>query len=60
MTTLKVYTVLGQEVATLVNEIQAAGRYSVRFDASALSSGLYFFRVQSGAFHTVKKMMLVK
>jgi hypothetical protein len=60
MTSMKVYNILGQEVATLVNEIQAAGSYSVRFNASALSSGVYFFRVQSGSFTAVKKMMLVK
>jgi len=60
MTTLKVYNVLGQEVATLVNEIQAPATYTVRFNASSLSSGIYFFRVQSGSFTAVKKMMLVK
>jgi len=60
LTTLRIYNVLGQEVATLVNEIQAAGTYSVRFNASALSSGLYFFRIQNGSFSAVKKMMLLK
>ena len=57
---MKVYNILGQEVATLVNEMQAAGSYQVQFNASALSSGVYFFRVQSGSFTAVKKMMLVK
>ena len=47
-------------MATLVNEMQAAGSYQVQFNASALSSGVYFFRVQSGSFTAVKKMMLVK
>ena len=60
LTTLKVYNVLGQEVATLVNEVQAPGTYTVRFNASSLSSGVYFFRVQSGSFSAVKKMVLVK
>jgi hypothetical protein len=43
-----------------VNEIQAPATYTVRFNASSLSSGIYFFRVQSGSFTAVKKMMLVK
>jgi hypothetical protein len=60
MTTLKIYNVLGQEVETLVKEMQAPGTYSVRFDASSLSSGVYFFRLQSGSFSAVKKMALVK
>ncbi len=60
MTTLKVYNLLGQEVATLVNEMKAPGAYTVRFNASALSSGLYFVRIQSGSFSAVKKMVLLK
>jgi hypothetical protein len=60
LTTLKVYNLLGQEVATLVNEHQAPGTYTVKFDATSLASGMYFFRVQSGWFSAVKKMMLVK
>jgi hypothetical protein len=60
MTTLKVYNLLGQEVATLVNEMQAPGAYTVRFNASSLSSGLYFVRIQSGSFSAVKKMVLLK
>jgi hypothetical protein len=60
MTTIKVFNLLGQEIATLVNEVQAAGSYTVRFNASTLASGLYFFRIQSGAFSAVKKMVLVK
>ncbi len=58
--TLKVYNILGQEVRTLVNEYRAAGAYTVRFDASRLSSGVYFYRLQSGSFNIVKKMALVK
>jgi len=60
LTTLKVYNVLGQEAATLVNEVQAPGTYTVRFNASSLSSGVYFFRIQSGSFSAVKKMVLLK
>ncbi|MBI4536177.1 MAG: T9SS type A sorting domain-containing protein [Ignavibacteriae bacterium] len=58
--TLKIYNLLGQEVKTLVNESQAPGRYTVRFDASSLSSGVYFYRLQAGQFSELKKMLLVK
>jgi hypothetical protein len=57
---LKVYDVLGREVATLINQEQAAGRYVQPFNASALSSGIYFYRLQAGNFVETKKMMLVK
>jgi hypothetical protein len=59
-TTLKVYNLLGQEMATLVNGVMTAGVHSVNFNASSLSSGVYFFRIESGSFRAVKKMMLVK
>jgi hypothetical protein len=57
---LKVYDVLGSEVATLVNEEKAPGNYEVKFDASRLSSGVYFYRIQAGSFYQVKKMILTK
>ncbi len=57
---LKVYDILGREVATLVNQYQAAGSYTINFDASRLSSGVYFYRIQSGSFQSVKKMILLK
>ncbi len=57
---LKVYNILGQEVATLIDEEQRAGVYEFRFDASNLASGVYFYRLQAGKFIDVKKMMLVK
>ena len=57
---LKVYDMLGREVATLVSGRQEAGRYSVSFNAASLSSGVYFYRLQAGAFVETKKMMLVK
>ena len=58
--TLKIYDVLGNEVATLVNEHRNAGSYEVDFNASALSSGVYFYKLQAGSFIQTKKMMLVK
>ncbi|MFQ3597685.1 MAG: T9SS type A sorting domain-containing protein [Chloroherpetonaceae bacterium] len=57
---LKVYDVLGREVATLVNEVKAAGAYTVPFNASNLASGVYFYKLQAGSFVQTKKMMLVK
>ncbi len=57
---LKVYDVLGKEIATLVNEQKAPGNYEVKFDASMLSSGVYFYRIQAGSFYQVKKMILTK
>ncbi|MFN0157418.1 MAG: T9SS type A sorting domain-containing protein [Bacteroidota bacterium] len=57
---LKVYDVLGKEVSTIVNEIQVAGFKSVEFDASALSSGLYFYKLVAGDFSDVKKMIVTK
>ena len=57
---LKVYDLLGNEVHTLVNERQSAGNYEVNFDASNLTSGIYFYRLQSGSFIQTKKLMLWK
>ena len=57
---LKVFDMLGREVATLVNERQNAGQYQVRFDATRLASGMYFYRLQAGGYIETKKMMLVK
>ena len=58
--TLKVYDILGNEVATLVNEQKPAGNYEVNFKASSLSSGVYFYKIQSGSFTQVRKMLLLK
>ncbi len=58
--TLKVYDELGKEVATLVNREQAAGNYTVDFDASGFASGVYFYRIQAGNNIQMKKMILMK
>lgn len=57
---LKVFNLLGQEVASLVNEEQAAGHYVAQFEANNLASGVYFYRLQAGTFSQVKKMVFVK
>jgi len=57
---LKVYNTSGKEVATLVNETKTAGYYSVNFNASGLSSGVYFYSLTSGNFSATKKLMLVR
>lgn len=59
-TTLNVYNMLGQEVATLINRHLEAGRYSICFNASQLSSGIYYYRLKSGDFNSLKKMVLIK
>jgi len=58
--TLKVYDVLGREVATLVNDVQPAGVYEVKFDASRLPSGAYFYTFTTDDFATTRKMILMK
>ena len=57
---LKVYDVLGNEVATLVNEEKDRGVYSVNFDATQLTSGIYFYTLQASDFIETKKMILIK
>jgi photosystem II stability/assembly factor-like uncharacterized protein len=58
--TLKIYDILGKEIAKLVDEFRPAGNYEVKFDASNLSSGVYFYKLQSGNFIQTKKMILIK
>ena len=57
---LRIFNVLGQEVRSLINEYQNAGTYRVSFDASSLTSGVYFYSLTSDNFVQVKKMLLVK
>jgi len=57
---LKVYDVMGREVQTLVNESLKPGTYQASFDASALSSGIYFYTLSAGEFSETKKMLMVK
>jgi hypothetical protein len=59
-TTLKVYDLMGREVSTLVNETLAPGAYSVKFDATKLSSGTYVYVLTSGGMRLTNKMMLLK
>ncbi len=58
--TLKIYSVLGEEVATLVNAEQMAGRYKVEWNADRYASGIYIYRIQASDFVAVRKMILVK
>ena len=60
-TTLKVYNILGKEVATLANgEMKAGVANTVSFNASKLSSGVYFYRLQAGSFTEIKKLLLLR
>ena len=58
--TLKVFDVLGRQVASLVNEVQKAGEYKVNFNAQKLSSGVYFYTLKAGNFNQTKKFILMK
>ncbi len=58
--TLKVFDILGREIKTLVNEMKNAGIYSVDFNASEYSSGVYFYRLETNGFSDIKRMMLIK
>ena len=60
LVTLKVYDVLGNKVATLVNEEKPAGNYEVEFNATGLPSGIYFYQLKAGNFVETKKMILMK
>jgi len=58
--TLKIFNVLGMEVATLVSGLQDAGTHEVAFDASRLSSGVYFYRLEAGSVSMTNKMLFMK
>lgn len=60
MVSVKVFDLLGREVATLVNEVKSPGVHTVKWDASRLSSGIYLYRLEAGKFVNVKKMILMK
>ncbi len=57
---IKVYDLIGKEIATLVNEQKTIGNYEVEFDGSNLSSGIYFYKMQAGDFTDTKKLVLIK
>jgi len=60
LVSLKVFDVLGKEVATLINDVKPAGSYEVQFDASNLPSGIYFYKLSAGTFTETKKMVLIR
>ena len=58
--TIKVYDVLGNEIATLINEEKPAGSYEFEFDSNGLTSGVYFYTLSTGNFLATKKMVLLR
>jgi hypothetical protein len=58
--TIKIYDILGNEVATLVNEEKIQGSYEVKFDGISLTSGIYFYQLKTDSFFKTKKMMMLK
>ncbi len=60
LATLKIYDVLGKEVATLLNEVKQPGEYALQFDASSISSGVYYYQLRAGSFVQTKKMILLR
>ncbi|GBD88739.1 hypothetical protein BMS3Abin03_02680 [bacterium BMS3Abin03] len=57
---LKIFDMLGREVAILLNKVQSAGNHEIKFDASDFTSGVYFYRLQSGSFSETKKLVLLR
>jgi hypothetical protein len=57
---LKVYNIMGKEIETLVNDQKSPGNYEVKFDASKLASGVYFYQLKSGDLILTKKLILMK
>ena len=57
---IEVYDILGKKVATLVDGIMKAGSYRIIWDANRFASGVYFYRIQAGDYHEVKKLLLLK
>ncbi|HMT11867.1 MAG TPA: T9SS type A sorting domain-containing protein, partial [Ignavibacteria bacterium] len=60
LTSLVVYDLLGREVKTLINQNLQPGKYSVSFDGGNLASGVYLYRLESGSFTDIKKMLMIK
>jgi hypothetical protein len=60
MVSIKVFDIMGKEISCLINEFQKSGKYSIKFDATNLTSGVYFYQLTSGKFSAIKKLMLVK
>jgi hypothetical protein len=60
LTIVKVYDVLGREVATLVNEVKEPGTYTVQFSGSGLANGVYFYRLSAGQYVECRKMVVMK
>lgn len=60
LVTLKIYDLVGKEVAVLVNEVKNPGRYNIDFDGTTLTSGVYFYKLESNGFSSTKKLILVK
>jgi hypothetical protein len=59
-TVLKVYDLLGREVATLVDEVKAAGTHDVAWNAYGLPSGIYYYRIQAGSYSETKRLVLLR
>jgi len=57
---ITIFDVLGRRISTLVNQFQTLGAYKIDFDASDLSSGVYFYKIEAGQFTDVKRMNLIK
>lgn len=57
---IKLYDVLGNEIATVLNSVKEAGNYDVKFDASSLASGMYIYTIRVNDYTATKKMLLVK
>jgi len=58
--TLRIYNILGEEVASLVSERLTAGKYTYDLDAGGLASGVYLYRIQAGEYVNAKKMILLR
>jgi hypothetical protein len=60
LNTIKIYDILGNEVATLINQYLPAGSHEVVFDASRMPSGIYYYKLKSGNYSDTKKMVLLR